>query len=396
MRQSADELSTAASPARRAKSRKWRSLGRKLLITLLILIGLLAITRPMMPWAVRWYVNRTLDRSPIYQGKIGEVNLHLWRGAYSVRDVRLVKMTGDVPVPLYSAERVDFEIQWDALAHGKVVGQVVMHRPELNFVAAPSEADSQTGAGGPWLAIIRDLFPFKINRTRIRNGAVHFRTYATSPPADLYLSHFDGDIDNLTNVRGETTPLLTTVHATALAMDQAKFEYNMRLDPFSYRPTFHLATRLIGLDVTKTNGLAVGYGGFDFERGWFDLVVEVDAKEGQLAGYVKPLFRNLKILALPKDLKQDNPIQFFWEALVGVTTAILKNQSRDQFGTLIPFTGSAEGSTNTDILATIVNVLRNAFVRAYLPRLQNQGLDAEGMHFSPGSVDEATSGVDTP
>ena len=61
-----------------------------------------------MPWAVRRYVNRTLDRSQIYQGQIGDVTLHLWRGAYSIHDVRLVKVTGNVPVPLYSAKRVDF------------------------------------------------------------------------------------------------------------------------------------------------------------------------------------------------------------------------------------------------------------------------------------------------
>jgi len=29
----------------------------------------------------------------------------------------------------------------------------------------------------------------------------------------------------------------------------------MRLDPSSYRPTFHMAARLLGLDVTKINDL---------------------------------------------------------------------------------------------------------------------------------------------
>src|SRR4051812_38902930 len=305
-----DESPTDPPPAPAAKPRKRRSFRRKLGLTFLLLIALLVVTRPMMPWAVRWYVNRTLDRSPIYQGKIGDVDLHLWRGAYSVKEVRLVKMTGNVPVPLFSASRVDFQLQWDALTKGKVVGEMLLHRPELNFVDGASDAESQTGAGGPWLQIIRDLFPFKINRAKVLDGAVHFRSYATASPVDVYLSHMDATVDNLTNIQDEVTPLVTTVHATAMAMDQAKFEYTMRLDPFSYRPTFHMATRLLGLDVTKVNDLAIGYGAFDFERGWFDLVVEVDAKEGQLDGYVKPLFRNLKILSLRKDIKEDNVFQF--------------------------------------------------------------------------------------
>src|SRR5262245_30213144 len=57
-------------------SRHW------LLLVFFILIGLGAIARAIMPWGVRDYVNRTLDRSPLYSGKIGKVEIHLWRGAY--------------------------------------------------------------------------------------------------------------------------------------------------------------------------------------------------------------------------------------------------------------------------------------------------------------------------
>jgi hypothetical protein len=66
-------------------------------------------------------------------------------------------------------------------------------------------------------------------------------------------------------------------------------------------------------------------------------VIETDSKEGQLNGYVKPLFRDLKVFSLTEDIKEDSLLQFFWQALVGATTSILKNPSRDQFGTLIPF-----------------------------------------------------------
>ena len=384
---------SASKPIKRPKRRRrWL---RRIGITFLLILGLLIILRPMMPWAVRWYVNRTLDQSPIYQGKIGDVELHLWRGAYSIRDIRLVKMTGNVPVPLFSAPRVEFAMQWDALVHGRLVGRVLMERPELNFVDAPDPAESQSGAGGPWLQIIRDLFPFKINRAEVRNGSIHFRTYATPEPVDVYLGHLDATVDNLTNIQDQTTPLLTTVSATALAMGQAKFEYQMKLDPFSYRPTFHMTTRLLGLDVTKINDMAMAYGAFDFKRGWFDLVIEVDAKEGLLSGYVKPLFRNLKLFSLKQDIKEDDVPRFFWQAVLNVTAFVFKNQSRDQFGTLIPFRGEV-GATNTDVLATIGNVLRNAFVRAYLPRLQNGGLDADGLQFEAPATDAPISVGDQP
>ena len=370
-----------AQKTRPKRHRRWRRLG----MVLLVIGVILGVGRAIMPWAVQRYVNRTLDQNPLYAGSIGAVHIHLWRGAYSIDDVRFSKVTGNVPVPLFSAQRVDLAIQWDALIHGSMVGRILADKPQINFVAAPSESGTQTGAGGPWLEMVQKLFPFRINRAIVQNGSIHFRTYQAQTPVDVYLSEVQVTVDDLTNIRDETKPLVATVQVHALAMGQAKFQLLMTLNPFSYRPTFHMAMRLLGLDVTKLNNLTRAYGKFDFERGWFDLVVEADAKEGLLTGYAKPLFRDLQVFSLSKDLQGGNVINAFWQALLGVVTTVLKNPPRDQFGTLIPFTGDLSGSTTADLLATIGNILRNAFVRAYLPRLQG-GQTVGGMTFGPAQI----------
>jgi hypothetical protein len=376
---------------RRKKHRVWRIIG----ITVLVIAVLLAVARLFLPTFIRDYVNRTLDRNVLYEGRIGKVQVHLWRGAYSISDVKISKRTGMVPDPFFAAKRLDFAIQWDALLHGRVVGRFVMEQPELNFVSNPNEDESQTGGGGPWLQMIRDLFPFKINSAVVRVGSVHFRTYQSAKPVNIYLSHINGTIDDLGNISDQTNPLVTTVTAKGLAMDQANFEMKMTLDPFSYRPTFHLAVRMLGLDVTNLNDFAMTYGKFDFERGWFDLVIEAESKEGQLTGYVKPLFRNLKIFSLRGDLGEENALQAFWQALVGGVSSLFTNYRRDQFGTLIPFRADASGSTTTDIMGTIGNVLRNAFVRAYVPHLET-GVATEGdFQFEPARFEEAISTLNT-
>jgi hypothetical protein len=375
------------------KRRWWRAIG----FISLVLVALFGAARLILPSQLRDYVNRTLDRNQLYEGRIGNVEVHLLRGAYSIHDVKISQRTGNVPVPLLVAKTVDFSIQWNALIHGRIVGQFTMQEPELNFVASSDQNEAQTGTGAPWLQIIRDLFPFKINCAIIQEGSVHFRAFKSEKPVDVYLSHLNATIDNLSNIRDETNPLVTTVQASAVAMDQARLDYKMTLDPFSYRPTFRMAVRLLGLDVTKLNDLALTYGKFDFKRGWFDLVIEADSKEGQVTGYVKPLFRNLKIFSLREDISEDKLLQFFWQALMGGLTTVLKNFPRDQFGTLIPFTADASGSTSADILATIGNILRNAFVRAYLPRLETTEAEEQGITFeAPSFTEELTStGVET-
>ena len=362
---------------------------------MLALVLMASIGRVILPSAVRAYVNQTLDRNPLYTGTIGEVDIHLWRGAYSIQDVRISKIAGHVPVPFFAAKRIDFAIQWNALFYGKIVGRVLMEQPEINFVDAPTEGEGQTGVEGPWLRTIQELSPFQINSAVAKNGSIHFRAYQAAEAVDVYLSRVEASVDNLTNIRDETSPLVSTIQATALAMDQAKFEYKMTLDPFSYRPTFHLATRLLGLDVTKINAFAITYGKFDFEQGWFDLILEADAKEGQLTGYVKPLFRDLKVFDLTEDIKEDNVLQFFWQALVGAATSLFKNQSSDQFGTLIPFRGDLSGATTMDILATVGNILRNAFIRAYLPRLESGRESVDGLSFAPLEFSDPISVGDT-
>jgi sugar phosphate isomerase/epimerase len=69
----------------------------------------------------------------------------------------------------------------------------------------------------------------------------------------------------------------------------------------------------------------------------------------------------------------------------GLTAEVFKNQQRNQFGTLIPFHGEVS-NPQTDMLAVIGNALRNAFVRAYLPRYERINPDLNDLEFSPGSI----------
>ncbi len=380
-----------SAPAAKRRGKWWRRLGILFVAALILMVA----ARAALPHFVRYYVNRTIDQSPLYEGKIGAIDIHLYRGAYTIHDVRLLKRTGNVPVPLFAARKVDLAIQWDALWNGKIVGRVVFETPELNFVDSGDTQDpsqGQTGEGGPWLQIIRDLFPFKINSAVVHNGSVHFRTFAKDPPVDVYLSKMEASVENLKNVRDETTPNAATVKVKALAMDQANLEMQMRFNPFSYKPSFQLALRLLNLDTTKLNQLARAYGMFDFERGYFDLVVELRARQGQVDGIIKPLFRDIQVLSLDPDIKEDNVVEFFWEALVGAATGILTNPPRNQFGTSIPVSGSLE-NPRPDILVTVGNVLRNAFIRAYLPRLQQSSRlgHISGLEFGRGSITEPSA-----
>ena len=77
-------------------------------ILIVVLIGL----RAAAPFAVQRYVNRVLDRAEGYNGRIGDVDLALIRGAYQIEDVEILKSDGKVPVPLFKSPLVDLSIEW--------------------------------------------------------------------------------------------------------------------------------------------------------------------------------------------------------------------------------------------------------------------------------------------
>jgi hypothetical protein len=83
-------------------------------------------------------------------------------------------------------------------------------------------------------------------------------------------------------------------------------------------------------------------------------------------------------------LKEDDVFRVFWEAVVGGVGEMLENQPRDQVATFIPLRGDLTGP-ETDVLTVLGNVLRNAFIRAYLPRLQGEAEDVatDGLEFGP-------------
>ena len=91
-----------------------------------------------------------------------------------------------------------------------------------------------------------------------------------------------------------------------------------------------------------------------------------------------------------------NNLEAYWQALVGGVTSVLTNPVRDQFGTLIPFSGDVSTTTATDFLATLGNILRNAFVRAFLPRLEGGQRVFDGLQFGAPDFSQSLSVQDSP
>jgi hypothetical protein len=335
-------------------------------IVILSIVVLLVAVRIALPYVVKSQINKKLASLPDYQGSVADVDLHVYRGAYSIKGVELNKKNGKVPVPFFAADAIDFAVEWKALFHGSLVTQISVAHPQLNFVQGKSKKDSQTGADKSWQQTVKDLAPFRINSFRINDGEVHFRSFTSNPPINVFIHDLSILATNLTNSEKATESKAAHIDADGLVLGNGKFKGRMKIDPFAQKPTFDLAAELTHVDLPKLNNFLLAYGKFDVERGFFSVYLEATASEGKFKGYVKPLLEDLKVVSWNKDKK--NPAKLLWESIVGAVTGVFKNKEEDRLATKIPISGSFD-DPSPDIWATIGNLLRNAFIRAIMPGL---------------------------
>src|SRR5262245_51127672 len=177
----------------------WRRWSKRTAIGLVALGVVLLAARIALPFAIQRYVNRVLDRNEAYTGHVGDVDVALWRGAYTVDRVVIQKRNGRVPVPLFSAPSADLSVQWRALFHGALVGEIHMQSPDVNIVRGRNDATRQTGADADWRATVEALFPLRIDHVSARDGRLHYRDLHSDPQVDVYLDQIHFDASNLTN-----------------------------------------------------------------------------------------------------------------------------------------------------------------------------------------------------
>ena len=347
--------------------RFWHRLSLTVRIVIFAVLALLVIGRLVMPYAVKRYVNHKLQQLPGYAGTIGDVDVHLYRGAYAINDVDIMKKTNNVPFPFVKAERVDFSIDWRELRNRALVGEVLMDHAQLNFVKGETRNQDQTRIDKSWMEVVKDLFPFKINSFEIRDSQVRYADLGSTPRVDISVTNLFIVCSNITNSRNLTNELPTPFHVRGVTVGGGKLNVSGAANPFTESPRFDVNAQLEDVDLTALNDFLKAYAKVDVKRGTMQFYTEMAAADGRFKGYVKPLLHDLDIVDVTDDAKR--PLKLFWETLVAGVTKIFKNQPKDRLAARIPIEGSID-NPKAGIVPTLASVLRNAFIQALSPRVE--------------------------
>lgn len=357
-------------------------LPRRTAIVLLSVLVLLIAARIAAPYVIKAVLNHKLASLPEYRGSIGDVDLSLLDSEFAVDGLRLDQRKGDPELPFLRVERMEVDYRWDALFHGEIVADVNLVEPVVNVMPAatqkkkPRDQIKKDEEGKAVTETFKTLLPTKIHHLHIQHGAVRFKDSAAKPPVDLKLTQLNVYLSDLSNRPAPASQMPTRGRISARLQDSGRLRANLRINVFTEYPTFDLDLALRGLDVRELKDFTRAYAKVDLENGTASFYTEMEAKNGRLRGYFKPMFDKIEVLDTERGDKDDPWYRKAWEGTVGAVEELFEDQSKDRAATKAPLTGRFD-QPDVDVISTVVELVVNAFIEALIPGVEHSvGADA--------------------
>ena len=384
----------------------WRvhSWPRRVVVTIAVIALLLLAGRVALPFGAKRLLNDRLQRIPDYTGHIDDIGIHLWRGACSLHEVRIVKRNGKVREPFFQAKRIYISLAWRELWHRKIVSNIRIDEGQLHFVKGPSAEESQTDLDNRWQNLIQDIVPIDITNLVITDGLLRYIDTTRKPTVDLFVTHMWATATGLRNRPGEAKsgefPAKITIEGDSLGA--GKLELLVTAEPLADEPHFHLSLKLDKVNLPELNESLKAYAYVEVSRGTFSLVGEMAGRDGGFQGYVKPFFEDLDFKKIED--KETGLGSRIWERVVAAAAWVVKDKARDQLATRIPFEGKF-GDAKAGLFATIATLYQHGFLHAFSPTVENSvhadnvlpnGKSEDGKDVAKDASDENSEKKDKP
>jgi hypothetical protein len=202
----------------------------------------------------------------------------------------------------------------------------------------------------------------RVDRAFASGANVGYVNKGATPAYRVYISQAELALENLSNHFTE---------GTAVAVLSGKFmgsgatAVRATFRPETSGPDFDVDVRIDDTQLATMNDLLRAYGKFDVKGGSFSFYSQLSVKNGQIAGYVKPLFRDMDVYD-PEQDRHKSVARKVYERVVGGVAKLLENTPRDEVATKTTITGRSD-NPQTSTLETILRLIQNAFFQAILP-----------------------------
>ena len=202
----------------------------------------------------------------------------------------------------------------------------------------------------------------RMDKAVIAASEIGFVNRAREPSYRAYLSRLDGSISDLGNHASDARARFD-VRGRFQGSGDTRLTGSFKEG--AKNPDFDVNLKIESTDMTRMNDLLRAYGKFDVVAGSFTFYTELKARDGKLEGYVKPLFKGMKVY----DRRQDGDKTVFrqlYEMLVGGVAGLLKNHERQEVATVAEVSGRID-QPHTSGWQIALRLVENGFFRSILP-----------------------------
>lgn len=337
---------------------------------LLAVVIALLIFRLFLPGIVKSYVNKQLNELKGYTGHVEDIDISLYRGAYVIKGLNLKKKTDPPKYPFLKIDRADLSVEWRALFHGRLVGEVILGRPVIHILN--SEKLNDEPSKDRWTKTVKALMPMTINRLQVNNGRFAYLDLSKNPVTDLHIENMELTAFNLANVEKTNKRLPSQVTLTGRSIGGGQLRVNMDVNALKDIPDMAAGISLKGTNLLSLNSFFEGNAKMDVERGRIDIFSKFTLTDGQMDGYVKPFISDLKVLDVKKDIKKKGGVlRVIKKAVVGLFAKAVTNPKTKKIATVIPIKGNIR-DPKTSGWTAFAGILKNAFIQALHESLSSE------------------------
>lgn len=339
---------------------------KKITIPLGIFVLLLGIRLVMQP-IIHKELNKFLASfSPVLYFHIADIDVHIIRGAYSFDGI-----TGKIKGHknnFISIEKVDVSMAWREIFKGKLVTDIEVNGADFSYTGELKNAIAKMPKKADEATTARDkLFPVKIERVDVRDGAVTLDDYpGLQEDKKLQVTNIEG---RLTNLTPEKKFPLSFFNLKATVLGNSVVKTAGHLNTLAKPMEWDVDGEMQGFDLTTANQFLKRKVPLTFTKGKLDLYAEAQSTNGTIEGYVKPFMKNIDVIRTKEDFKGAK--HWFVEIITAVGNLVLRATDTKSVATKIPFTMDKAGM-HVDSGEALSKAIEHGFQQQLSPGVEDK------------------------
>ena len=352
----------------------------KVLAVVTLTLGVLLVSGYLVvPAFIKLHLNqKVLDSMGEYSGHVERVSLRLSSLSYVLHGLHIERKNSEAQHPFFAADQLIISISLISAINGKLDVNAHIHDAELNFIDSPNAPKRQTGTGTNWLNVFRKILPTSVNTLTLVDGTIRFINNDIKPEVSLTSHKIRAQLTNLSNASNASDQRSANGYLQSEIEQSGQLFAKAKFDPDHF-DDFYIQAAAKNIQLEEFNDFSEAYAHLDFKSGYGDLLIELNAKRGELTGYIKPFIHNIQIISWRQDIEEqhDNPIKLVWELSLELVQNIITTLGTDELATKIELRGNISRA-EVQSWPAFGEALKNTFLNSVKKKFDVTDLTQDG------------------